>query len=553
MKRAREAREAQGGNHAAATAAAATTTTTAPRAPRKRPTGSKGEKGTKSKGELKGKKGVDKVQKSTKAKKVGVKAVRKAKQKTKGKKEADKDEVEDQDLELDPEPESEPVSKGKGKANKVADEDEVENQEPKRISKGKAKGKEVVDRVQKGTQTKKRGIKAVWKAKQKAKLKEVADKAELNDPETSSKGNGKVKGKGKEVAAAKVNKAEARELQAADKVKGKGKEKAIAAEKGKDEIVKRFTRADLQKSGALESDHLEMPSLTNDIHPIWALEKFRFCSGTNRTERAKAYAAISPALRLVSLWIEQPQYEDFWATMWHGQYAKPGTNGRLLRITSLSEDQAKSIKENNSGKHLTWKEFRDFASLKEFKCEWRFGQQALGTWADTEEGIDGFSGCVTTLHDDFEWLARSPQSSTTTSERLRSYFFLAVNLGRELVQQVCRFKHRAQFGVTVGPLDRSMVFFQSPNGAGFQLDVAWENFMFKGPIRQINSPKGPMAPDGLAVHHVRLKDDSQRLFMPVRVDWINEQFSMGSWFAEDFALPGLPDRSNFYARELAID
>ena len=377
----------------------------------------------------------------------------------------------------------------------------------------------------------------------------MADKAEPNDQENVSKGNGK--GKEKEVALAKVDKAEARELQAADI--GKGKEKAVAAEEGKDEITKRFTRADLQISGALESDHLEMPSLNNDIHPIWALEKFRFCSGTNKTERIEAYAAISPALRLVSLWIEQPQYEDFWATMWHGQYAKPGTNGRLLRITPPSEDQAKSIKENNSGENLTWKEFRDFASSKEFNCEWRFGQQAVGTLAETGEGIDGFSGCVTTLHDDFEWLACSPQPSTTTSERLRSYFFLAVNLGRELVQQVCRFKHRAQFGVNAGPLDRSFILFQSSNGARFQLDVAWEDFMFKGPIRQINSPKGPMTLDGLAVHHFRLKDDPQRVFMPVRVDWINERFSMGFWSADNFALPGLPDRSNFYARELAID
>ena len=243
--------------------------------------------------------------------------------------------------------------------------------------------------------------------------------------------------------------------------------------------------------------------------------------------------------------------------MWHGKYIKPGKNARLMRIAWSREDQAKSHKKDDLGERLLLKEFQDLASREDFSCEWRFGQQAMGTWAKTEEAIDGFSGCVTTLHDDFEWLARSPQASTTTSEQLRFYFFLAVNLGRELVQQVCRFKHREQYGDNVEPLDRNSVFYQTAEGAGLPLDVAWENFMFKGPIRQINSPMAPMAPDGLAVHHIRLQNDSERVFMPVQVDWISERFSMDLWLADDFdedrRLPGLPDEANVHARELAID
>lgn len=523
----RRAREAQGGSQTAAiTATAATATTTTPRAPRKKRTGTKGDQGTKSKGELIGKKGVNKVQKSTKTKKGGMKVVSKAKYKAKGKKVANEDEVEDQEPAPAPAPEPEPDP-----ASKEAE-----------------RGRKGVDSVQNDTKTKKGGIKAVWKEKQKAKSEKAANEAELKNQDRISK----VTGRGKEVAAAKVDKTEEKQVAAAEE--SKGNEKATAAREGKDKIMQRFTRADLQEAGALESDDVEMPTLTNDIHPIWAPEKFRFSSGTNETEHAEAYAAIAPALRLASLWIEQPQCEEFWRTMWHGEYIKPG---RLMRIYRKKEDQAKSPEKNDSGERLTWKAFRDLASREEFKCEWRFGPQELGTWARTEEGIDGFSGCVTTLHDDFERLARSPRPNMTTSERLRFYFFLAINLGRELVQHVCRFKYREQHGDNAGPLNRFAVFYQTAEHAGFQLDEAWENFMFGSPIRQINSPMAPMAPDGLAFHHIRLEGGPRKVYMPVRVDWISERFSKSFWFADGFeenrTLQALPDRSNIYARELVID
>ena len=91
-----------------------------------------------------------------------------------------------------------------------------------------------------------------------------------------------------------------------------------------------------------------MPTLTSDIHPIWAPEKLRFSSTSNKTERAKTYAAISPALRLASLWIAQPQYEEFWTSMWHGQYSKSGRFGRLLRITQLKEGHEENLAKNRS-------------------------------------------------------------------------------------------------------------------------------------------------------------------------------------------------------------
>lgn len=499
MKR---AREAQGVYQTAATTptAATTTTTTARRAPRKKATATKGAKETKSKGEAKAKKGVNKVQKNTKNKKGGTTAVRKAKQKAKGKRVADEDEVEEQEPEPGPGPEP-----GSDADPESAPEPDAKEKE---VLLSKWKNKE-----QMSTKPKKSGLGAIFKAEQKATAQKMADIR-------------------------------------------KGKRRAIAEDKEKPEVKQQFTRADLQEAGALELDHVQMPNLTNAIHPIWALEKFHFFNGNTKAERAEAYDAISPALQLASLWIERPQYEGFWAPMWHGEYIK----GNMTRILQPTEDKMRSLKKVSAEEGLTWKGFQDLASTEEFKCEWRFGPQDAGTLAKTEEGIDGFSGCVTTLHDDFEWLARFPQPSTTTSERLRLYFFLAFNLCRESVQQVCRFQYRIQHGNDVEPLDTFFAYYQtSPTSAEPWrfLNQAWEKFMFKGWVYQINSPRGPMTPDGLAVKYLGLENESAGVYMPLRMDWISELFSMGLWLAddsdEDMRLPGLPDGSKLHARELVID
>lgn len=492
---------------------------------------------------MKGKKGVSKVKKTTKPKKIGVKAISKANQKGKAKDKqvAVDTEKGEPEPELEPEPEPEPNPEPNPKSQLV-------NQWQEK-AKSDAKGKTGVSKVQKSTKPKEqRGIKAARKKKQKEKREKAAKEANTKD-ETPAE---KTTGKGKGVAAGET---EGKQVQTGDKGKGKGK--VTATDKGAIKTQQRFTRADLQETGALESEDVQMPTLTNDIHPIWAPQKFRFASGTGKAARAEAYAAISPALRLASLWIEQPQYEGFWADLWHGKYDKPGRNGLLMRISPLTEEQATKIKQRKPAERLACKEFRDFARREDFQCEWRFAPKSVGVGATTEEGLDGFSGCVTTLHDDFEWLIRYPRPGTTTSDRLRLFFFLAINLGRELVQHVCQFRHRDQYGAAARSMERNHVLYQSGERSGYALDAAWEISMFGGSIRQIGAPNGPMAPDGLAVHHFKTEDDPERVYMPVRVDWISERFSKGLWLGDesgrDRTLPGLPDGSEFYAKSLMID
>ena len=191
-----------------------------------------------------------------------------------------------------------------------------------------------------------------------------------------------------------------------------------------------------------------------------------------------AYSAIAPALRLASLWVERPEYESFWYRLWGGKYEKrkmmmqivpnEKPHNSILREPLVQDENASSTSSN-----LVRND-----TLDTFQCEWRFGPQASGLCWTTEESIAGSSRYVTTLHDDFERLACTFQPETKTSERLRFYFFFAVNLVRALVQQVCQFKRREKFGHDVEPIATGMVFFRNSWGEMLALEEAWEDEAF---------------------------------------------------------------------------
>ena len=523
-------------------------------------------------GKAKGGNGASKVQKTTANKKPSVQKARKAKQKARGKKTAEEEEVKDEKSEpgreSGTEPKPKPVTEGRGTAksrkasnkvqksvgtrsqparnskqkaegNEEADENVVENQEPDQepqpepeseqeqrkelarlVNKWKKK-----PRVPKSTKPKKGGIKAVPKAKKEAKANEVTHGSEPKDQNSVSEGAGK----GLDPAVPEADKANKDQAQTPGKEKGK--EKPSVPHKTRERLVQRFTRAELQEALALEWEEVQEPTLTNEIHPIWAIEKFRFSGATNTFEPEIVYSAIAPALRLASLWAERPKYEDFWYRLWGGKYEKRKVMMQILRNEELQNDilREQLVQDESASSNLVRNEVLD-----SFQCEWRFGPQASGEWWTMKEGIAGFSGCVTTLHEDFERLAYTYQPETTTSERLRFYFFFAVNLVRALVQQVCQFKRREKFGHDVEPIANRTVFFRDSRGRMVPLEEAWERAAFRGVISQINTPTGPMAPDGLAAYvHVRKDVSRGRVYEPLRMDWISGRFSAIHWVDED--------------------
>ena len=458
-------------------------------------------------------------------------------------------------------------AKQNSEGNEAVDENVVEDQEPEAeagFKPGFEQGQRkqlarLVDRwkkkprVPKSTKPKKSGIKAVSKA---------TKEAEANGVTSGSEAKNHSQGAGKGLDPTVPNADEANKDQAQLPGKGKGKEKASVPHKTRAGLGQGFNRAELQEANALEWEMIHESNLTNKIHPIWAIEKFRFSDATKTIEPEIAYSAIAPALRLASLWVERPEYENFWYRLWLGKCDKrkvmmqivpnEGLHSYSLREPLVQDESASSTSTNLVRNDV----------LDRFQCEWRFGPQASGLWWTMEEGIAGPSGCVTTLHDDFERLAYTYHPETTTSQRLRFYFFFAVNLVRALVQQVCQFKRREKFGQNVEPIAKGTVFFRNSWGDMIPLEDAWEDEAFRGPISQINAPRDPMAPDSLATYvHVYGPGGIRpgRLYQSLRMDWISHRFSTENWFDKDgeIELDGEPlwevDGRTCSAKELGID
>ena len=442
--------------------------------------------------------------------------------------------------------------KQKAEGNKTADENVVEDQKPQSEREQRTELARLVNgwkkkpRVSNSTKPKKGGIKAISKAKKEAKAIEVTNGSKPKTPKAVSESTRKE-------LYSDVPKTNKDQIQTPGKEEGK--EKASNPHKTKEGPGQQFTRAELQDANALEWQEVHEPSLTNEIHPVWAIGKFRFSDSTNTIEPEIAYSAIAPALRLASLWVERPEYKCFWCRLWGGKYDKRRVMMQIVPNEESNNDIRREplVQDESASSNLVRNDVLD-----SFQCEWRFDPQASGLWWTTEEGIAGSSGYVTTLNDDFARLAYTYPPETTTSERLRFYFFFAVNLVRALVQQVCQFKRREKFGHDVEPIARGTVFFRNSWGDMIPLETAWEDEAFRGPISQINAPMGPMAPDGLAAY-VQVygpgKNRPGRHYQSLRMDWISEQFSAKHWVDEDGEIEPLWEVAGktCNAKELAID
>ena len=233
-------------------------------------------------------------------------------------------------------------------------------------------------------------------------------------------------------------------------------------------IPLRFTRSALQSAGALELPEAQLPSLTEAVHPIWHYEHFNWYGGLLEQEKIELYAAVVPALRLATHWIEAPYNEAFWLPLWYLQYDENNEDdeGTYL-VTQLEPDRAKAL----AG--CTVALFQDFAARS--NLVWQFHPlrwEEFG-WATTPPDMEalkhiGFTirangdpGHITVIHDDFQWLPRHPHRNPSTCVKLRLLFYLATHLVRELVWHV--FCHKWRQGHPHGPEppDRSKIQYQS--------------------------------------------------------------------------------------------
>lgn len=305
-------------------------------------------------------------------------------------------------------------------------------------------------------------------------------------------------------------------------------------------IIKRFLRSQLQAGGGLEWAGAQLPTLDNEVHPIWHFDRFTFLQGSTEQQNYEAYAAFLPALRLASLWITEPDFEEFWISLWNpsgrtsrerkGDFQQVRKTGDMHLVAQAQPGIWGTAEQQTERLHKHWDEF-----IEKSDFEWMFRHLPVPPFAATVDRhgfvIPGEEDIVigqvaTILHEDLLSLSRRPHVRSTNSEKPRFQIFFAVILCRELVQNIYWthwYSHTASGNIEPS-VDSSMLYKFGANEE-VPYDVAWEKMMFSGVIHQISPPNIPMAPDGLAIRLNQLEECYEALWMK----WINDQFSSSVW------------------------
>ncbi|KAI4234281.1 MAG: hypothetical protein L6R40_006827 [Gallowayella cf. fulva] len=231
----------------------------------------------------------------------------------------------------------------------------------------------------------------------------------------------------------------------------------------------RLTSGEAQARGGLETPNVRIPTLTNDIHDIWdpGHGQWRFDQQlgyeddffTNEEvpsedRQWRILDALSPAMRLASIWLTRPEYWDFWGTILYGR----STFDEQSELWDLEPVEMTAERANGLEERL-----RDIATRHHFIFEMAMGDQgeqlAVTEVINREEpltwrGREFAPGYVTSLSPDFlsaVWTGGSQGSfrswdDNTTCERLRYFFFLAVTLGGQMAELLWMDRCRRETG-----------------------------------------------------------------------------------------------------------
>ena len=152
-----------------------------------------------------------------------------------------------------------------------------------------------------------------------------------------------------------------------------------------EEVTQRhgFLAEDVIKSGAIQMPGARLPSLTNDIHPLFQRDAFDGCEDD-------VYDQLTPALRLASVFLTQPTCSQFWVTLALGQrvvdHRMTARMGRLQhRITKNLENSVE-----NATKVMEY--IKGIA--QEYRVHFTFVQRMMADgvkWAGITQKVENFS------------------------------------------------------------------------------------------------------------------------------------------------------------------
>ncbi|KAI9729227.1 MAG: hypothetical protein M1834_007019 [Cirrosporium novae-zelandiae] len=302
----------------------------------------------------------------------------------------------------------------------------------------------------------------------------------------------------------------------------------------------------LQELGALEYAGAQEPTLDNEIYDIWDKVFFDagFIEGSTQEKLDEVYETIKPALRLASLWITREEYVPFWNTLLLGEiktweHDHIGTLKRFMPYPSPQKQTPETLYETK--RSLLKKGQITFLPI-------------ANHWSKTIANFKSAMGIpyprsisVMALHEDWFHVGLMLKDFGV-SQRLRFYFFLAVNLCHILVHFAYHQRLRNNSNNSFLPISPSEPCYFSGKKlitAG-ELGIAWEYFMFAGTIQQINQPLTPLSPFGLAhlpfemAYWGRSRDKHMRI-TAIDMEWIHNLFCKSWWEGEkEQTKPGSP-------------
>ncbi|KAI4280628.1 MAG: hypothetical protein L6R38_004309 [Xanthoria sp. 2 TBL-2021] len=311
--------------------------------------------------------------------------------------------------------------------------------------------------------------------------------------------------------------------------------------------LKSLDKKELAVKGGLEYGRAAMPSLNNTIHDIWNPAqpgKWKFDqqvtadptlhvdNGLDHGQEQSIVDTLTPAMRLATFWLTRPEYRDFWATILYA----PCTFDEERRFWRLAKETvdmtpARCNEMDTRLQTIAWNNHFIFDRTPNWASTRSISPIAPLTWRGSTYAF----GYVTTLDPGFMhavWPVDRPGNAKrwqehTTSNKLRFFFFLAVQLGGQAAELLwldrCRRENR---GNEVGR--KPCIYVHDLEH--LDMNLAFEEFVLGGRLHALNK-SAPMCSDGLALRIFEGVVDPDPGFEIgiVHMEGINQCFSLNWW------------------------
>lgn len=143
-----------------------------------------------------------------------------------------------------------------------------------------------------------------------------------------------------------------------------------------------FLAEDVIRLGAIQMPSARLPSLTNDIHPLFQRDAFDGCEDD-------VYDQFIPALRLASMFLTQPTCSQFWVTLALGQ--RSVDHIMTARIGRLQHRITKDLKTSVENATKVMEYIKGIA--REYRVHFSFVQRMMADgvkWAGITQKVENF-------------------------------------------------------------------------------------------------------------------------------------------------------------------